>query len=400
MLYVLFLCLIAFSPKVEAMSFQEAVALIQKHDSIRERSAKSDSLSEKAQMKGSWGDPTLKLAAKNYPVNTLDPNQSPMTGLDIIWSQKFPLSGRYTSQQEEMRKLAEAGYWQGEQQSQWLISQFWIQLVQMRLLQEERQILQENLDWIESMVKVSQNLYSTGKQSQQALLELKIRKSEIKSLLTTKEFEFKSILPYLSYLLGREQVSIDMQSVPWELLSRRTSAIDRRERGLQAQLAAQKEGLLARKSARIPDVTLSLGYTKRFDFDEQGDFVTLGASIPLPTSDVVYADIRSSVHEYKAAELALEDYQKKRQAELSPLRLQQQRIEAEWSILTDESISFAESSRSITTKSYQLGEASYVELLQAELKLQNLKMQKASLSAELAMTLIQIKSLLGESLYE
>ncbi len=396
LLVSLFLC----SQCLYGLSFSEAIDKLKSHNSVRILLSHGQSIHDQARMKGSWGDPVLKIAAKNYPIDTLDPSQTPMTGVEFMVSQNIPLTSKYSEQENQFIQLYQARKWQALQQIDILATTLWGQLITQRKLSEEIIILQENMKWISNIIRVSQNLYSTGKQSQQALLELTIRKSEIKSQLATKNFEIQEIQKSIGYLLGDLNNNIDLKTVPWSLLTKRSPANDKNEKVLQANLMAKEYGLSAKKHGRIPDITLSFGYTKRSDIDDNGDFVTITAALPIPSSDLKHYDYKSSIHERNQAQLTLEDYLKKREALLAKAKIADKKNQSELRILNSETISFAENSREVTTKSYQLGEANYIELLQSELKLQKLRTKKVTLVAKLNRTHLEIKALLGEKLYE
>tara|TARA_Y100000741_G_scaffold117884_1_gene88469 strand:+ start:86 stop:301 length:216 start_codon:yes stop_codon:yes gene_type:complete len=70
------------------------------------------------------------------------------------------------------------------------------------------------------------------------------------------------------------------------------------------------------------------------------------------------------------------------------------------SILKEKTIKFARNSREITAKSYGLGNSTYVELLQSELKLQKILMNKVMLEAKRDIKRATLKYVKGEPLNE
>ena len=76
------------------------------------------------------------------------------------------------------------------------------------------------------------------------------------------------------------------------------------------------------------------------------------------------------------AEKNYKNYQRSKSRDVSILEREIQKIKSELSILVNKTIKFASNSRAITSKSYALGNSSYVELLQSEFKLQRILMQK------------------------
>ena len=57
-------------------------------------------------------------------------------------------------------------------------------------------------------------------------------------------------------------------------------------------------------------------------------------------------------------------------------------------------------SRTITSKSYGLGDSSYIELLQSEIKLQNILLRKINLIAHRDMKKVSYRYIRGEKLNE
>lgn len=204
------------SHNVMAISFKEAVSHIIKHDSVEALILKAKAKEDEANSKGSWGDPVLKIAAKNYPEDNLKNDQSPMTGVEFAISQKIALTTKYSRVEEAMNAIAQAYKYEASDQRQTLTKALWEILILKRKIKEELFILNENILWISKILKISKKLYSTGKLSQQAILDIQIRKSEIESDLSNKLYERAQLEDNLSYLIGQEK--IDDDSVPWDKL--------------------------------------------------------------------------------------------------------------------------------------------------------------------------------------
>ena len=94
-IYILAISIISTS--TYAVTFSDAVSNLQRHESIESIVGKSRATSEEAGVKGSWGDPKLKVAAKNFPEDSLKQDQTPMTGIEFGISQKVSLTTKSTS---------------------------------------------------------------------------------------------------------------------------------------------------------------------------------------------------------------------------------------------------------------------------------------------------------------
>ena len=66
-----------------AMTFSEALIALKRHESIASITLKSKALDAQAQLNGSWGDPQIKVAAKNLPKDSFKRDETPMTGIEV-----------------------------------------------------------------------------------------------------------------------------------------------------------------------------------------------------------------------------------------------------------------------------------------------------------------------------
>ncbi len=398
MKYLVILFLIS-SVEVNAITFDKAITVLGAHESVDSVNFKSKALSEEAELKGSWGDPNFKIAAKNFPKDSLKDNQTPMTGIEFGVSQKIALTTKYGNIEDAFKSLSKAYKFSADDKKEALTKAFWEILIIKRKVSEELEILKENNTWISKILKVSKRLYSTGKTSQQALLDIQIRKSEIESELNNKKYELSQIDDRLRYLIGTSDV--EEASIPWKSLKTNSDKLkDNKELSLKEKLKAKDLALTASKQNYVPDLTVSLGYTKRSNIDGNGDFVGAAISFPLPFSGEKYSKHGQAVQEKYMAVKNFENYKRQKNRDISVLSKEIDKLLGELSILKEKTIKFARNSREITAKSYGLGNSTYVELLQSELKLQKILMHKVMLEAKIDIKRATLKYVKGESLNE
>lgn len=379
------------------MTFNEAINILEKHESIDSIKYKSKALGEQADLKGSWGDPMFKIAAKNFPKDSLERDQTPMTGIEFGLSQKISLTTKYGAIANAIDSLSKAYEYEADDKKQALTKGLWDILIFKRKITEELDILKENNAWISKILKVSKRLYSTGKTSQQALLDIQIRKSEIERELINKKYDLESLDARLQYLIGTS--SIESNSIPWTVLNEVSKNVnDNRELSLKEKLKAKDFSLNASKLNYIPDVTVSVGYTKRSDIDGNGDFLGASLSFPLPFSGEKYSKHAQAVNEKVEAVKRYENYKKEKKRDIAILQKDIKMLLSELDIINKKTIKFAMNSREITAKSYGLGNSSYVELLQSELKLQKILMHKVMLEATRDIKRATLKYVKGEPL--
>ena len=96
----------------------------------------------------------------------------------------------------------------------------------------------------------------------------------------------------------------------------------------------------------------------------------------------------------------MKEYKRKKNRDISVLSKEIDKLLGELEILNEKTIKFARNSREITAKSYGLGNSTYVELLQSELKLQKILMHKVMLEAKRDIKRATLKYVKGEPLNE
>ncbi len=384
-----------------ALTFNEAVEILSSHSSVESRIGMSNSTKEVGASKGSWGDPMFKVAAKNFPKDSLKRDETPMTGVEFGISQKISLTNKYGVIEDSFRELSKSYEFEAGDLKRRLTRSLWEILILKRKTNEEREILKENLLWLEKILKVSKKLYVNGKTSQQAILEIQIRKSEVEIQLNSREFELLKIKNALKYLLGEKFSRIKEGTIPWHILNKENKGNkDFKELSLKSKVQAKDLALSAANKDYIPDITFSLGYTKRSNIDGRGDFVGASVSFPLPFSGDKYSKKGSAVFEKYTAKKEFENYEKKKNRDSEILKYEISKAEKDLFILNSKMIKFAKNSRAITSKSYGLGNSSYLELLQSELKLQNILILKSDLLSKRDSFKVALKYTLGEKLSE
>lgn len=384
-----------------AYTFQDVVREIQDHAKVSALMEKAGAMREQGQVRGSWGDPMLMVAAKNYPADNFRSDVDPMTSIEFGVSQKFPLTNKFSLYKKSQQYLGNAVENEAIHQQRALMQMLWGLSIKKKKVLADLDIFKENLSWITNVLNVTKRLYANGKSSQQSVLELQVRKAEIEAEISNKNYELQQFDEAMTYLYGKKGETLDLDSIPWKILTgphSENESGDFRQQALTEALKASETKLQAQKLSLIPDLTLTASYMKR-DYMGMGDMVSLGFTFPLPLSSKEHASIRISVNEKTQTQKELHDYKWLRRTELAGLKHQIEKIKSEQKILNQQTIQFARQSREITAKAYGLGNSSYVELIQSELKLQNLLLRKNDLESQLSTKLVEYKSLNGEELY-
>lgn len=408
--FFLMICFGLYPAYLLAYSFHEAIDNLGHHPSLQPVKTQVLLFKEQGKAAESWGRPVLKASARNLIGERMSSLQnasssvmSPATMMrlfEVQISQKFPLTSIYRKKKQAYRYKREAQNHTFEDQKRKLIKGLWVVLITSRRLKEEIQILQENLDWIASNIAISEKLYTSGVISQQALLAMQIRKSELEATLQSKQFELKKQDEQWQYLVDLKG-ALDPSSIPWNFLevkAIRQDLKDHQELALKANIQARNFKAKAAKLAKIPDMTFSVSYTRILRSRE--DFISAGISLPLPFSRKQSALQRAEELQKRKGLEHLEDYRRSKKNQKQQLSHSMQQHLAEIRIIDQGAIPFAKNAKEITSKSYSSGQADYKTLLESEFQLQKLLLKRSWLKAQLATNQISYKYLIGDDLYQ
>jgi outer membrane protein TolC len=382
---------------IYAITFQEAVERLSKHELILSIESEANELSENAKIAGSWGDPNFKISAKNFPKDTFKSDETPMTGVEFGISQKFSLTTKYRNRKDSLTALSNATESKAKDKGQLLLKRLWNLLITIKRTKGELKILSENQAWLNKTLKISKKLYANGKTTQQAILDIQIRHSEIGIELNNKKIDLSQLHEEMNYLIGESEISFN--SIPWQVLDKRDEKPqDHKESLFKEKLRASELNLYASRLNYIPDLTLGVGYTKRSNIDNRGDFVGASLSFPIPTSHKRYSNVSRAIYQNSKNSNDFKNYLKIKRRDQVILEKEISKLNSELKTLSSKTLRFAKNLRTITSKSYGLGGASYIELLQSELKLQNIQMHKLKLEEQREKKKVELKYILGESI--
>lgn len=372
-----------------ALQFNKALDLLEDHQKVRSIKHSVQAMQESALVEGAWGDPMLALKAQNLPSKTLAFDEEMMSGVMVSISQKVPLTNKFRYQKRAQSKQANSFDFKAQQQVRVLQRLLWRLGIEKENLRQNLRIVSESYDWVTQMLKVSQQLYTNGQISQQALFDVQIRQSELEVKKQSINAQMQELQFRLSYLVGDKESELNLSSINWNILDK--NLVDESDFA-QKSLEMQKESMNLMASAqrlnRIPDITLSLGYMAR-QMPHADNLVSFGVSFPIPLGKRTGAASRRTLELRNLAELELSDYQNEKESRLQELGKSLSRTQEELRILQERTIQYARSSREITGSSYKHGRATYFELLNSEIRLQELLSREAALVATIKNTKVE-----------
>lgn len=238
-------------------------------------------------------DPTLGLAFSNYPVDSFEADQTPMTGNELRLSQNVPFPGKLAAKGEA-----------AEQQALWFKAVYEdarLQLAQQvrdayfRLYYQEQaiKINQENLQILENFTSLTKSRYEVGTGLQQDLLKAQVEQSKLLDRLFSLRQQRQSLLAQLNRLLARPANQPLASAGELALTPITVDPGQLKERARQNRpMFASYQSLIDRYDSQrrlakldyYPNFNVWASYRFRDDdLPDQGtDFASVGVSINLP----------------------------------------------------------------------------------------------------------------------
>ena len=392
------LLLSAVSCNLCAFTFQNAVQLLEQHNTTAALQSAAAAAQHTGVKASAWFEPQLKFSAKNISQALLNNKTNAMSGVEFSIAQTIPLTASKSHLQASFNAQRLNLLQQAAQQQRFLLQKLWQILIAERKLHTELQILQESRVWIGKTLSVAEKLYTNGKTTRRAILDIQIRAAELDTELSNTKHELGEQWAKLVYLLGNTE-RIESTSIPWQLLQHEEKTTqDYQAQALQYNLYAKRHQAKAQLLAQFPDIML--GFTYNPGFGGQDHSFSLQFSLPLPITASRRAEYARSLQAQQQAELQLAEYRNFKDSELQALQQRVAKIKAALRILQTGIKQYATDSRSLAFTYYRLGNTTYAELLQAELKLQEILLKQADLMAQLANTRLQYRFLKGVKLHD
>ncbi len=242
---------------------------------------------------GSLPDPMVKLGVMNLPVNSFVFNQEPMTGKQIMLTQRIPFLGILGSKTEISRQMASMVETQLRSKKNEVVRQIKETVFNLLYFKEAIGLAEKNQEILNQFVQVATTKYETGQGLQQDILRAQVALSKMMEKVIMLRQNESSARVMLNTILNRAV------NYPVDSLSEFTVPdITMTEDSLRA-LALDNNPMLAMKEAQIalssaqknlasrsyfPFLEISVSYTQRENVmgNTMHDFFSAQASFTLP----------------------------------------------------------------------------------------------------------------------
>ncbi len=243
---------------------------------------------------GTLPDPMIKLGAINLPVNTFHFDQEPMTGKQVMLTQRFPFFGTLAVRSELGRQKMEMAEYRLHAKENEIVRKVKESVYNIAYLKQAVVLAEKNLNILDQFVQVASTKYEVGKGLQQDVLRAQVAQSRMKEkdlILKQKE---RSAEVMLNTLLAREVddpleaipalEAIDVMIFEKDTLFRRSSEHNPMLGMLNAEIAAASAKKRLEKRKYFPYMDLSVAYTQRESIAGRTmpDFFTAQAGFKIP----------------------------------------------------------------------------------------------------------------------
>ena len=264
----------------------------------REVALESESIAE-----SSLPDPTINLGAVNFPTNTFDSDQEPMTQLNIGVSQRFPRGEtRALSQRQKQQLAAREPLLREDRKAKvaTTVTQLWLEAFRA---QESIRLIEKDRALFEHLVDATKASYSSalGRARQQDVIRAQLELTRLDDRLTVLRQQLESYQQKLAEWAGnsaRGPLAADLpeRAPPLEMLADHSGPRPEQWyytrvqqhptlRALNKQILARQTEVALAKEQYKPAWGVSAQYGYRDDTPlgaERADLVSVGVSFDLP----------------------------------------------------------------------------------------------------------------------
>ena len=367
---------------------------------------RADMAAARISQAGALPDPQLSLGLMNRPAGDFGRTDQPMTMNNVQLTQRFPWPGKLGFAEDRAEHLAEAEALDAQDLERRLLARVKSLYYRLAYMDRALGVMDDTRNLLRDFLQVSSARYAVGSGLQQDVLQAQVAVAQMTEDITVMAEDRVAMAARLNALLGREatepvaalQLPPPAAALPPapQLME---MAVERRP-GLQAarrRVQAAEAGYRAARRALYPDITVSLGYGQRPQFD---DFVTLmfGISIPIWAGSK-QLPMRQEMKAMQSMEEARElDVYNETYAELTELRAQAERARNLAGLYGTSVLPQARSAVESSLSAYQVGEVDYMTLVSNEMTVNRYQIENLRLTAEYHQAVAQVEALVGGAL--
>lgn len=371
-------------------------------------------MSEVPSQVGSLPDPTISFNAMNFPTDTFNRSQEPMTQVQIGFSQAFPFPGKLGLKEEAAQfDAVGAGHLVDEVRLQ-LIKKVKSNWWQLYYLDRALETIEINKSLLEQFITVAKTKYETGQGLQQDVLLSQLELSKlldqeirVRAIRRNQAIRLNILMdqPANDALLLPDQVSRKLQSLPKEQLLYEKAELKRPVlKQARVNIKSAKTRLDLAKRDYYPDFKLGVTYGDRtgdnapFVGGSRSDFLSLMVGVKIP----LYADSKQSkAVNQKSYELQKNRYQLTDQkgvvrGEISSAVTDYKQAKEQFSLFGTGIVPQAQQTVKSMLAGYQVSEVDFLNLIGSQITLFNYELQYWKALNDAKQALARLEAATGE----
>lgn len=402
------------------LTVEQAVSTaISSNPGLAEMQARYMAVSEIPSQASTLPDPVITFGAMNFPTDSWERDQEPMTQLQVGISQEFPYPGKLDLKEEAAEFDVLAASHMVDEMRLKLASNIRKRWWQLFYLDRAIETVNSSQDLLKQFIEVAKTKYETGKGLQQDVLLAQLELSK----LIDKEIQIESmrrqhaiqlntmmdISPNSSVRLPRginnSLPSIQDESELYHLAEIRRPLLKQKE----SNVLASEARLKLSKRNEYPDFNVAVNYGFRSGDNpmpmggERSDFmsVMVGVKVPLYSGRKQTKSIRQKSSELQKSRYAFLDEKGRILAEISSAVTDFNRAKAQLALFDTGIVPQARQTVQSMLAGYQVSKVDFLNLVRSQITLLNYELQYWKSLSEAKQSLARLQAAVGEEgIYE
>lgn len=407
----------ALAEEHPVLTLESAVATAaQNNPGLAQIKARAEAMAAIPSQAATLPDPVISFNALNFPTNSFDTRQEPMTQLQVGVSQAIPFPGKLALREKAASFEADAALQNVTEARWWLqknVKNTWWQIF---YLDHALQIVDSNLTLLRQFIQIARTKYEVGQGLQQDVLLAQLELSKLLDQQLKLAGMRRNAIAQLNALLDRpanQPVALSEkidENLP-KLIAE--TELYRQAETFRALLASKRETINAAQSRLdlakkdyLPDFNVGAAYSVR-DNDLSGaaraDFLSMKLSMTVP---IFIADKQAKAVDQRTSELmqqkyALQDEWNNVRAQISQGYSDYQRANDQFILFKTGIIPQARQTVASMLAGYQVNKVDFLNLVRSQITLFNYEMQYWNAFTEANQSLAQLTAAVGkEEIYE
>ncbi|MEE4301425.1 MAG: TolC family protein [Pseudomonadales bacterium] len=402
----LLLCALHLSGAAEPLTLAEAERLaLADEPGLAARLAEAAALREDAVADGQLPDPELSAAAFNFPVDTFDWNQEPITQLRVGLRQRVPGGAERSTRRALTRSRAAVLDEEAALRVRDVLRAVRLAMIELAWRLDEARELEASVELLEELEQASLAGYRQGRGAQQDVLRARLEQQVLRDRLASNAAALDAARAELARWVGdvarRAEPAVPetglVAPAGAEALARHP-----RLRVLEAAAVVADRGVDLARTAYAPDWSVEVTYGARDELPPAGDrpdFLTAAVSVQLPLFRADRQDRRLAAREgeHEAARARHLDALRELDRALAAERAREAELTTRLALHQTELLPLARETVAAARAGLSSDVVDYAEVVRAALAEIDLRLRRDALRWDLARSRVRLAWLTGDA---